>query len=227
MKKFKDFIINEEVDLTATIEHGNIDVHDHAVRNTINSYLNGELARCFVTPYVGLERANKVLANFHIYLPKAPFMEDDHGVHVFRINQFNKVAGMRNDGSVVTKVENPYSLYFEWKRNEKGLYDIFAEVVTDDELNDLLKAISNDVSNAEEDREEKLDEAKQPKKEKKLGFFGAFKKMLGPSSGKDGNDPYETNLKETKKAAVKLIKNPAREGIIAASGNKEKLKKKV
>lgn len=153
MKKFKDFIINEEVDLTAGVEGGKVDVHDHAVRNNINAFLNGELACNVVTPYVALNKANKVLANFHIFLPKAPYMEDDHGVHVFKLKQFGKVAGMRNDGTVVTKVEQPYSLYFEWKRNERGMFDVFAEIVTDEELADLLDAVEEDVSEDQLDEE--------------------------------------------------------------------------
>lgn len=157
MKGFRNYL-KEEVDLTANVEHGTIDVHDHAVRDNINAFLNGVLASCVVTPYVALNKVNKVLANFHIFLPKAPYMEDNHGVHVFPINQFNRVAGMRNDGSVVTKVESPYSLFFEWKRNEKGMFDVFAEIVTEEELSDLLDNSMEDVASSEDDREDKLDE---------------------------------------------------------------------
>lgn len=161
MKSFKNFIISEEVDLTANVEKGVVDVHDHAVRNNINSFLNGELACHVVTPYVAFNKVNKVLANFHIFLPKAPYMEDTQGVHVFKIKQFGRVAGMRNDGSVVTKIEQPYSLYFEWKRNERGMFDVFAEIVTDEELADLLDAVEDDISGAgpDDDRDEKIYEA--------------------------------------------------------------------
>lgn len=221
MKSFRNFI-EEEVDLTANVESGVMDVGDHAVRNNINTFLNGELSHCFVTPYVGLERVNKVLANFHIFLPKAPYMENDHGVHVFRINQFNKVAGMRNDGTVVTKLENPYSLYFEWKRNEKGLYDIFSEIVTDDELEDLMNAAAEDAaSSIEDDREEKLDEGtdysydikhsgKPRKKEKfRLRQVGTASKKSDwrkeYEKGQDKDDDPDT-MREAKEHAKEVLK---------------------
>lgn len=163
MKSFKNFIVSEDVDLTANVEKGVIDVHDHAARNNINGFLNGELGCNVVTPYVALNKVNKVLANFHIFLPKTPYMEDEQGVHVFKIKQFGKVAGMRNDGSVVTRVDQPYSLYFEWKRNERGMYDVFAEIVTDEELADLLNAVEDDISGAGpgDDRDEKINEEQQ------------------------------------------------------------------
>lgn len=166
MKSFKNYILSEEVDLTANVERGVIDVHDHAVRDNINAFLNGELAGCVVTPYIALNKANKVLANFHIFLPKAPYMEDNHGVHVFPIVQFNRAAGMKNDGSVVTKVGSPYSLFFEWKRNEKGMFDVFAEIVTEEELSDLLDVSMKDVDDSESEREEKLDEQAKWRKTK-------------------------------------------------------------
>lgn len=151
MKKFKDFI-NEEVDLTANVDRGVVDIHDNAVVNNINGYLNTATACSCVTPYVAIGKVHKVLANFHIFLPKAPYMEDEQGVQVFPIKQFGRLAGMRNDGSVVTRVDSPYSLYFEWKRNERGMYDIFAEIVDDEELKNLLDAVEEDL------QEENIDE---------------------------------------------------------------------
>lgn len=194
MKKFKDFIVSEEVDLTAGVESGKVDVHDHAVRNNINAFLNGEVGCNVVTPYVALNKVNKVLANFHIFLPKAPYMEDDQGVHVFRLHQFGKVAGMRNDGSVVTKVENPYSLYFEWKRNERGMFDIFAEIVTDEELKDLIDAVEDDVSDDELNEETILETSK-----KKAGEY--LKKAIGIDPSHEG--PSLANLKQARRTSPK------------------------
>lgn len=187
MKKFKDFIVSEEVDLTAGVESGKVNVDDHAVRNNINSFLNGELACNVVTPYVALNKINKVLANFHIFLPKAPYMEDNQGVHVFRIHQFGKVAGMRNDGSVVTKIENPYSLYFEWKRNERGMFNVFAEIVTDEELADLLDAVEEDTD------EDQLDEEEYKKPALKNIYLDAYMKKKQKGKKKLSEETEDLN----------------------------------
>lgn len=152
--------IKEEVDITPYVERGLVGVNVDAVRDNINTFLTGSLSKCYITPYIALEKIRKVLANFHIFLPKTTFLEGDHGVEVFQINQFGELMGMRDNGEVVTKVDNPYSLYFEYKMDDKGLFDVFAEIVTQEELDDLLNNLEDDMDDdsAEDDREERLDE---------------------------------------------------------------------
>ena len=157
-------VIKEEVDITPYVERGLVGVNVDAVRDNINTFLNGSLGKCFVTPYIALERVRKVLANFHIFLPRTTFLEGDRGVEVFDIKQFGEVMGMRDDGSVVTKVSDPYSLYFEYKMNDKGMFEVFAEIVTQEELDDLMSAVEDDMNDdddADDDREEKLDESSE------------------------------------------------------------------
>jgi hypothetical protein len=141
-----------------------MNVDDAAVRDNINALLTGAMMPCTLTPYIALEKVRKVLSYFHIHLPAVPFMEGDRGVQVFDVHQFGRLTGMRNDGEVVTKATQPYFIYFEYQQNDKGLFDVFCEVVTQDELDDLLDDAEEDINadTTEDDREDKLNEAKSP-----------------------------------------------------------------
>ena len=155
--------LREEVDIAPYVDRGVIDVHDHAVKDNINTLLNGALGQCFITPYIALEKVRKVLAYYHIFLPKTTFLEGDRGVEVFNVNQFGELAGMKNNGEVVTRTDSPLNLYFEYKMNDKGLYDIFCEIVTDEELDDLIDNVEDEINDedAEDDRDERLDESSE------------------------------------------------------------------
>ena len=150
--------VREEVNPTSYVERGILDVDDAGVRDNINVLLTGALSSCTLTPYIALEKVRKVLAYFHIHLDKAPFMEGDRGVQVFDVHQFGRSVGMRNDGEVVTKVPQPYSIYFEYQQNEKGMFDIFCEIVTQDELDDLIDDAEEDINDDDtvDDRDERL-----------------------------------------------------------------------
>ena len=179
----------EEVNPFQFTAKGKMNVDDEAVRDNINSLLTGALMSCTLTPYIALEKVRKVLAYYHIYLPGVPFMEGDRGVQVFDVNQYGLKYGMKNDGQVVnlntttkdmthgphidgenfnsnhppeTKdTDEKFFIYFEYKQNEKGLFDIFCEIVTKDELDDLVNDVEEDINDEdiEDDREERLDEA--------------------------------------------------------------------
>lgn len=155
--------LREEVDIAPYVERGVVDVHDPAVRDNINTLLTGALGQCFITPYIALEKVRKVLAYYHIFLPKTTFLEGDRGVEVFDIKQFGELAGMRNNGDVVTRVDGSQNLYFEYKMNDKGMYDIFCEIVTDEELDDLVDNVEDEINDedVEDNREEKLDESSE------------------------------------------------------------------
>jgi hypothetical protein len=148
MKKLKDFLA-EEVDATEYVERGSKDFNNDAVRDNINMILSKAVSVCSITPYIAFEKVSKVLAVFHIHLPKTTFLEGDHGFKTFTLSQFGTVMGMRNDGEVVTKIDSPYTLYFEWKQNEKGMFDVFAEIVNDGELKDILDDVEDDISTEE------------------------------------------------------------------------------
>lgn len=169
MKGFRDYL-KEEVDATEYVERGSKDFNNDAVRDNVNMLLTKAVSVCSITPYIAFEKVSKILAVFHIHLPKTAFLEGDHGFKTFRLEQFGQVMGMRNDGEVVTKNESPYTLYFEWKQNDRGMFDVFAEIVNDDELKDLLDDVEKDINDddALTDRDEKLDEEVKSKKTPKL-----------------------------------------------------------
>ena len=151
MKKFKEFI-NEETMPFAQTEKGFIGVEDAAVRDNINSLIAGVTKSKFLTPYIAFERVSKVLANFHIFPPKQQFLDQDHGIVAVEINQFGSKVGMTNDGEVVTSDSSPYYLYFEYEDDDEGMFEVFSEIVTSDELDEILSETDN------EEDEEELDE---------------------------------------------------------------------
>ena len=208
MKSFKTFI-SEEVDLAANVRSGNVDIDDPAVRDSINTFLTGVTAKCFVTPYIAYERVSKVLANFHVHLPRTTFLENDSGMVVLPVSQFGGKVGMRNDGTVVTKDPQPYHVYFEYRRSEKGLFDVFCEILDEAELDDIMDDLHDemdDYSDSDDDagsqvfsatdsRDDKFDHGKKMYEEtgkikKKVNDF--LEKLLGPigsTHGLPGNDP--------------------------------------
>lgn len=153
MKRFNEYI-SEEVNPTALTKQGVIDIRDSAVRDNLNALLNGATACRFISPYVALEKVSKVLANYHIFLPKHSFMEGDSGIATFELNQFGKKMGMTDDGRVVTAEDNDYSIFFEYRMTDSGMFDIFCEVVDQEELDEILSDIDDEM----EDEEDELNE---------------------------------------------------------------------
>lgn len=159
MKTFKKYL-DEEVNLSANVHSGKTGIDLSAVRDNINAYLNGVTACTFITPYIALERVSKVLANYHIFLPKYTFMEGDSGLAVFNVNQFGGKVGMNDDGEVVTSDDSPFSFYFEYNMNDSGTFDVFAEIVDEDELQELMGDLDDELEDEDEDElnEESKDE---------------------------------------------------------------------
>lgn len=207
MQKFKSFI-EEEVDTTQYVGQGSLDIHSDALRDNINTFLVGATADNVLTPYIALEKVNKVLANFHIFLPKTPFLEGDRGVHVFSINQFGRVSGQRDNGEIVTRVDQPYNLYFEWQQNDHGMFKIFCEIVTDEELEDLIDDVEADVSSDTDDRDEKLDEQSHPMLTNPVEKFSTKRAPINPNSLKTKPvDTFKTK-KDPKSFLTPLEESP-------------------
>lgn len=215
MKKFKDFI-NEETMPFAQTDKGFVGVDSEAVRDNINSLLNGVTTSGFITPYIALEKIRKVLANFHIFLPKVVFNDGDSGIHTFEISQFGEKIGMTDDGKVVTKENDPYHLYFEWQMNDDGMFDVFSEVVDEEELEELV-----DDYNEEEDDEEELDEEIQ---------INELKGSTARSAEHKAAEKYYTDYDDEAAARKEYMrkKTPeAKEKAEAAKAKREKSKDRV
>lgn len=187
MKSFKQFL-NEETMPYATTAKGIMDITDSSVRDGLNSQIAGVTAGKFVTPYIALERVSKALANFHIFIPRHSFLEGDSGMFVWPINQYGIKIGQRNDGTFVrdgevlkdtskgphiegednktvsepnTDVEKPFSVFFEYRQSDCGMFEVFCEVVDQDELDEILEDLEDEMNDEDkEDDEEELNEEK-------------------------------------------------------------------
>lgn len=165
MKTFKEFI-NEEMMPYAQTEKGFVGVDNGPVRDNINIHLSAITAKPYATPYHAMEMIRKVLAPFHIFPPSTNFLDGNSGHEVFEINQFGNKMGMTNDGKVVVKNESPYYIYFEYAMTDSGSFDIFCEIVDEEELDDILSEVEEDIEGEDtttgdgEDAEDSFDEYK-------------------------------------------------------------------
>jgi hypothetical protein len=135
MHSFKDYL-KEEV-MPTVLSNGSIDIANESVRDEINAYLYSIATRPCVTPYVALNRMRKLLAYFHIYLPKRAYMEGRHGVEVWGINQFGDKMGMTDQGEFVKSVPAKFHLFFHYHLVGSH-YFIDAKIVNDEELEDKV-----------------------------------------------------------------------------------------
>jgi hypothetical protein len=157
MKRFKNFISEETMPYAGT-SSGTIDIRDSGARDNINRILSGITHGRFVTPYIAFERVSKALANFLIFPPRQGFLEGDSGEVHFEIKQFGEKMGMNDDGTVVTAPELPYYIYFEYRLDDNGMFNIFCEVVDEDDLEEIFDDLEDEM-NDEDDSEDSLDES--------------------------------------------------------------------
>jgi hypothetical protein len=146
MKTFKSFV-NEETMPYAVTDRGSINIDDHSVVDGLNALLAGVTKDKVVTPYIAYERVQKALANFLIFPPRPTFLEGDSGVYVHNINQFGNKIGMTDSGEFKkdTDDDSEYALFFEYQTCDCGMYNVFCQVVTQDELDELMDDINEDI----------------------------------------------------------------------------------
>ena len=140
--------MNEEVQ-PAALSGGFVGVDSEEVRDNINSLLAGITGRPYVNPYMALQRVAKTLAYFHIVIPQYTFTEGEHGMTAFPIDQFGMKVGMNDQGEMIKKPTDNYYVYFEWMQNNQGMFETFCEVVTQDELDEIM----DDIENEDDDEE--------------------------------------------------------------------------
>lgn len=143
MKTFREYI-SEEMMPYAQTEKGFVGVDNGPVRDNINIHLTSITSASYATPYHAMEMIRKVLAPFGIFPPKTNFLDGDSGHEVFEINQFGDIVGM-------TKNTSPYYLYFEYAMNDKGSFDIFSEIVNEEELDEIMADIESEMEEGDED----------------------------------------------------------------------------
>jgi len=149
--KFREFLVQEEV--TLPVAHGTIDITDDATMLNINTLLGRGLNQSFITPYIALEKVRQVLARFAIHLEGTTKLFDgDDGSFTFAVMQFGEVVDNTAGGGV--DVDKTRFVYFAWELNEEGTFDVFASMVTAEELAELI----DDEEEEDYDAELKSDE---------------------------------------------------------------------
>lgn len=153
MKRFTEYL-NEDFDPAIFNADGGVSINDPTVMDAINSNLEMATSCAYRTPYNALEEVRKMLAYYKIFLPKGVFLDQNHGNDVFEVSQFGEKMGMNNDGEVVTASDSPLFVYFEWSLNEKGMFDTFASLVNQDELDEILADYEAEIADDETDLQE-------------------------------------------------------------------------
>ena len=143
--------LREETNPFSGTPEGFVGIEDSATRDYLNALLAGITSGRFLTPYIALERVSKVLASYHIFLPKTSFLEGDSGSAIWPVNQFGGKVGMNNDGEVVTAPVSDFSVYFEYRMSDMGTYIIFCEVVDQDELEEILDDVEDEMNDEGDD----------------------------------------------------------------------------
>lgn len=147
MKSFRNYI-SEEVLPSVQVADGGLDIEKPAVRAAINAAIAGVVSQPAVTPYVVFNRLSKLLAQYHIVLPKR-FLEGDKGVEVFEIRQFGHRMGMTDSGEFVNQVPSTHYLFLQYgiitpmgvtyaKPLVGGMFRVTARLVDKEELDRLL-----------------------------------------------------------------------------------------
>jgi len=182
MKKFKEYIKEDPNLYYAEKGEGVIDINNSNVRATLNSLLGMATSGRFVTPYIPFMKASRLLAKYSIILPQTILMGQS-GRKVFNIDQFGLKIGMKDDGKVVTKDQSDYKVFFEYKLNEDGMYEIYCEVIDQDDIDEI-----------------NLDEAKLASPET------GKKKIFGSRGSKPDKKNYDEKIGDVEEPAAKSSK---------------------
>jgi len=147
MKSFLDHL-KEEVLPSVQVADGGLDISKPAVRAAINAAIAGVVSQPAVTPYVVFNRLSKLLAQYHIVLPKR-FLEGDKGVEVFELRQFGHKMGMTDSGEFINEVPSTHYLFLQYgilspfgityaKPIVGGMFKVMARLVDKAELDKLM-----------------------------------------------------------------------------------------
>jgi hypothetical protein len=111
MKKFRSYLINEEVTPTDNVPSGVIDIENKQVRVMINKALDGVKGS---SPAECYNHASKILAYYGIFLPAQLAFNGSRGEIRVPADQFGAKMGMTDDGRVVTKDPSNIDVVFEY-----------------------------------------------------------------------------------------------------------------
>jgi hypothetical protein len=221
MKRFTEYL-NEDFDPAIYNSDGGISIKDPTVVDAINSNLEVATACSYRTPYNSLEEIGKVLAYYKIFLPKSIFLDQTDGNDVFEISQFGEKTGMNDQGEVVTANDSSLFVYFEWSVNERGMYDTFACVCNQEELDDILADFDSETG--DDINEEVMPDLKKKMGAKKVTLPNMMRKEENetPPWREKGQEPEgesKTPEDESERRRRRITKKLARKGM----ANKKKI----
>lgn len=107
----------------------------------INGLLSLATVDDVLTPYIAYERVRTILATHFLNLPKS-WLEGPSGYVVLPLRKYGDAYGMNDKGEFFQQDSSDcmYSLYFEWINDgTTDGYAIFTSLVTDKELEEILK----------------------------------------------------------------------------------------
>jgi len=179
MKLFKDWLKEDWASIPVLdISAKSPDIHDEDVRSKLNGAIWASTDTPFPTPYTALEYIRKCLAWAAISVPAVFDMDEEVGEKIFICSQYGfNAMDDEND-------PDPIFLYFCWVMNDIGDYDVYGELVDQEDLDDLL---SDDEFYDEEGFEEPIEES----------YSFSF-----------ANDPYLSIGHEKGKPATVWLMNP-------------------
>lgn len=143
-------ILNEEGNNAFT--KAALSITDNDAVGGLNALIARATNRAFVTPYIALENIQKIFAQHFIFLPKHSLNDGDQGNLIFHLDQFGSVVGQTDTGEFNLTPDSGLYFYFEYSLNENGFYEVFAEIVDEDDLEEILQDYDGD--DAEEDMSE-------------------------------------------------------------------------
>lgn len=147
MKTFLEHL-KEDVLPSAQVADGSMDLRNATVVAAVNAALAGVTGQPAVTPYVVYNRISKLLAQYHIIMPKK-FLEGDKGVEVFELRQYGHKMGMTDSGEFVSESPSSFYLFLQYgiitpfgvtyaKPVVGGMFRVMARIVDKPELDRLL-----------------------------------------------------------------------------------------
>lgn len=241
MKRFTEYL-NEDFDPAIYNSDGGISIEDPSVVDAINSNLEVATACACRTPYNSLEEIRKVLAYYKIFLPKSIFLDQTDGNDVFEISQFGEKTGMNDQGEVVTANNSSLFVYFEWSVNERGMYDTFACVCDQEELDNILADFDSETG--DDLNEQSMPDLKKKMGAKKVTLPNMMRKeetineiskeklekyVKGAKADKDlaisDREHYKSNLKDPDKAWTKSIPHKDSQYKMAVDRNARAMKR--
>ena len=201
----------------AVTASGSISISDPAVLDGLNTLIAGVTSGKFVTPYIAFERVQKALANFLIFPPRPTFLEGDSGVYTNPISQFGDKMGQLENGDFVKGDGQDLHLFFEYRQSDCGMFNVFAEIVNQDELDEILDDLEDELNDDGEEDDE-LNEEKFTNRVPSANPYGNL-----DAASKEMNKPKPVPTRDTKDLDNR---NRDAEGNTVVEGNKENKEKK-